>query len=65
MSICQRIQDWRRERRINSIRRRFKKSVARGDKDGARALWAEYAREHTLRSPAQVARMEKARGLCR
>lgn len=56
----QRIADWLRERRL---RRMLKRAQAATTQEERRSRWLELAEEHGRRSPAQVARMERARGL--
>ena len=59
--MIRRLTDYLRERRIQKIKREV---LAPGlDIATRRRLWEAYAVEINSRSPQQVARMEKARGL--
>lgn len=62
-AIRQRIADFLRERRIAALRRKVTLAMQDGMWSIARGLNADLTRECSQRSPAQVARMERARGL--
>jgi hypothetical protein len=53
-----RLDDWRRERRIAALSRKYEQTHARVD-------WLALAAEINARSPEMVARMERKRGLAR
>ena len=63
MSAIQRFTDWRRERRIVRLRDRCLRLYRAGRHDLALSAWEELRDECLARSPQQVARMERARGL--
>jgi hypothetical protein len=63
MSLKQRIEDFRRERRLASLLRQMLAAQDAGEHEFAVDLWREYAAEHARRSPEQVARMERAQGI--
>lgn len=58
-----RLADWLRERRIEDLREQVSEHMAAGRSDEGRAAYARMALEIKARSPEQVARMERARGL--
>lgn len=59
--MIQRLTDYLRERRIQRIKREvLSPGLPIADR---RRLWEAYADEIKARSPAQVARMERAQGL--
>jgi len=60
MSITQRISDYLRERRIARLRQRFATAYVIADR---RRLWIRLQDEIKDRSPDQVRRMERARGI--
>jgi hypothetical protein len=61
--ISQRVQDWLRERRIKALVERAKLAFQHGHRDQAREVWNQAVAEINARSPGQVERMERARGL--
>ena len=61
--IPQRITDYLRERRIRALCEQIKAAQRAGRRDDARALLPRFTAEINARSPAQVARMERAMGL--
>lgn len=61
--MIQRIADWLRERRIEDLREQVSEYMAAGRSDMARRSVLRMAQEIKARSPEQVARMERARGL--
>jgi hypothetical protein len=63
MSITQRISDYLRERRIRRLQRDFKAAYAVANKRLALSLWHRMRDEIDSRSPDQVRRMERARGI--
>lgn len=52
------LSDWRRERRIGVLRRKFEQTRARAD-------WLALVAEINARSPEMVARLERKKGLAR
>jgi len=64
-AIRQRITDWQRERRIAQIKASALEVLLRGEPGMTRAMWRELVNEINNRSPQQVARMERRRGLVR
>lgn len=58
-----RISDWLRERRIDDLNQQVREHMAAGRSDEGRAAYARMVLEIKARSPQQVARMERARGL--
>lgn len=63
MSIIERIQSARRERRIRRFCREAIAKTRAGDAMGARVAYRRMSLELEARTPEQVARMERARGL--
>ena len=63
MSLIQRINDYLRERRIARLRREATAHVSARRADSARAAMVRMAAEINARSPQQVARMERKKGL--
>jgi hypothetical protein len=63
MNILQRFADWRRERRIVRLREHCLCLYRAGQHDLALSAWEDLRDECLARSPQQVARMERARGL--
>lgn len=61
--IIGRLNDWRLERHIQFLRTEFRRAYESGDKSKARTFCAAMAEAMALRSPAQVERLERARGL--
>lgn len=61
--MIRRIADWLRERRIEYLREQVNEHMAAGRSDDGRVAYARMALEIKARSPQQVARMERARGL--
>lgn len=61
--MIRRIADWLRERRITGLRDQVCKHMGAGRSDKARHSLLRMALEIKARSPQQVARMERARGL--
>lgn len=61
--MIQRIRDWLLERRISAAHRLCVAYSKRGRKHLARIEWAAMCALIKQRSPGQVRRMEKARGL--
>lgn len=62
-ALMQRIADWRREHRIARLRDRCLHLCRAGKHDLALSVWEDLRDECLARSPQQVARMERARGL--
>ena len=62
--IIQRIADAMRERRIDALRDECERHMAEGRTDDGRIAYMQMCKEITQRSPAQVARMERAMGMC-
>ena len=61
--MIRRIADWLRERRIRALHEHIKDRIAAGKRMECRAAWVKMVNEINARSAAQVARMERARGL--
>lgn len=61
--ILQRVRDWRRERRIRRLAAALMLANAADQRELAGALWLSLLDECFARSAAQVARMERARGM--
>lgn len=61
--LAERLADFQRERRIASLRRDAEQAICAGHKNLAHACWALMRQEIAARSPAQIDRMERARGL--
>jgi hypothetical protein len=61
--VIQRIKDWLRERRIMQASNSALFWFRNGERTLARMCAEEVRREIAARSPQQVARMERARGL--
>lgn len=59
----QRIADFLRERRIASLHRECRSHMAAGRTDEGRLAYQRMVLEINARSPGQVERMERARGL--
>lgn len=57
------LEDARHERHILEVSEKIEAARRRGDRRLARALWASLAELVSTRSPEQVARMERKRGL--
>lgn len=60
--MIQRLADWFRERRIERLRIALAEC---SDSDDVVMAWAALAEEISARSPEQVARMEREKGLAR
>lgn len=60
--MIRRLSDWLRERRIAHLRQQFATAYTIADR---RRLWLRLRDEINDRSPDQVQRMERARGLAR
>ena len=64
MSLLERFADWRRERYIRALGRQLNRAIEQAwPRHECVEIWAKFRRECLSRSPAQVARMEKAKGL--
>lgn len=63
MTIRARIQDWLHEREIRRLGRGYIEANAAGDRAKAVHFWAAQCAAINARSPAQVARMERKKGL--
>ncbi|RZZ90623.1 hypothetical protein [Pseudoxanthomonas winnipegensis] len=61
--LADRLADFQRERRIADLRREAQSAITDGHKSLAHAYWALMRQEIAARSPAQIDRMERARGL--
>ena len=61
--MIQRLRDWLRERRIAAMQAEMRRAARYTNPREFRALWAQLRDEINQRSPAQVARMERKRGL--
>ena len=59
-SILSRLSDWLREKRIDDLRQQF---VDADDIRDRRRIWTRLRDEINDRSPEQVGRMERGRGL--
>ncbi|MDR3445966.1 hypothetical protein [Dyella sp.] len=62
-NIIGRLNDWRLERHIRFLKVEFRRAYDSGDKSRARVFCAAMAEAMSSRSPEQVERMERARGL--
>jgi hypothetical protein len=62
-ALRDRYNDWRHERRINALHRKVRAHILDHDFAKAREVNLALTKAITSRSPQQVARMEKARGL--
>lgn len=62
-ALRQYLADRARERRLTSLLRKMLAAQDAGEHEFAGDLWRDYSAEHAMRSPEQVARMEKRMGL--
>lgn len=61
--LLQWLRDLAHAMRMIALRRRLDATLTSPDAAEHRRVWAEYVELHNKRSPAAVARMERARGL--
>jgi hypothetical protein len=62
-ALLRRYDDWRHERYIARLTDKVKRLLAAGDKKAARGAYGLLVRAVTERSAAQIARMERSKGL--
>ena len=62
-AAIQRIDDWRRERRITALADAAKRSISVADYCAVRRAYSSMIAEVLLRSPSQIARMERRLGI--